>query len=129
MTQEKKLPQCFDAYEHGKHRRYKLLFAVNGGAFAVAKLLSDPEACEVLGGLSLWQLSVGMILFTILMVMDIFFFGQNMRSTLPRDAAEPNGMTVEVFGAAGKAVLILIGILICAGWFLAAHGGGAVKCG
>jgi hypothetical protein len=128
MTQEKQLPHCFDAYEHGKHRRYNLLFAVNGGAFAVTKLLTDPEACEVLGGLSLWQLSVGMILFTILMVIDIFFFGQNMRSTLPKDAADPKGKTVEVFGTPGQAVLILIGILICGGWFLAAYGGCAPKC-
>jgi hypothetical protein len=28
----------FRAYEDGKHRRYELLFAVNGGAFAIAKL-------------------------------------------------------------------------------------------
>ena len=128
MTQEKELPQCFGAYEAGKHRRYNLLFAVNGGAFAVAKLLSAPKACEVLGGLSLWQLSVGMILFTILMVIDIFFFGQNMRSTLPKDAVDPNGKTVAIFGTPGKAVLILIGILICGGWFLAAYGGGAPRC-
>jgi len=123
VTREKKLPECFTAYEDGKHRRYSLLFAVNGGAFAVAKLLSDPETRTVLGGLSLSQLSVGMILFTSLMVVDIFLFGQNMRSTLPKDAFDPNGKTVAVFATPGKGVLILIGVLICAGWFLAAYGG------
>ena len=33
--------ELFDTYEVGKHRRYSLLFAVNGGAFAVAKLLGQ----------------------------------------------------------------------------------------
>jgi len=101
---------------------------VNGGAFAVAKLLSDPKDCAVLGGLSLWHLSVGMILFTILMVIDIFLFGRNIRSTLPKDAFDPTGKTVELFGKSGKAVLILIGVLMCGGWFLAAYGGGAPTC-
>jgi len=128
MTHAKELPQSFNAYEDGKHRRYNLLFAVNGGAFAVAKLLSDPKDCAVLGGLSLWHLSVGMILFTILMVIDIFLFGRNIRSTLPKDAFDPTGKTVELFGKSGKAVLILIGVLMCGGWFLAAYGGGAPTC-
>jgi hypothetical protein len=35
--------EVFRAYEEGKHRRYNLLFAVNGGVFTVAKLFGDPE--------------------------------------------------------------------------------------
>jgi len=51
-----------------------------------------------------------MILFTIVMVMDIFMFGEKMRKTyLP-----------EAFGWQGKTVLVLLGFLVCAGWFLVA---------
>jgi len=124
MKEHKRLPEYFKDYEDGKHRRYTLLFAVNGGAFAIAKFFSEPKGCQLLGGLFLRHLSLGMILFTVLMVVDIFFFGQNMRSTLPKEAFEPNGETVPMFGTPGKAVLTLVGFLICAGWFLAALGPG-----
>jgi hypothetical protein len=40
---------------------------------------------------------------------DIFMFGTKMRKYVP-----------DAFGPQGKAVLTLLGILICAGWFLAA---------
>jgi hypothetical protein len=118
----KKLPECYKAYEDGKHRRYELLFAVNGGAFAVARFAADPKPGVVLGGLSLLWLSVGMVMFTAAMVVDIFFFGKLMRSTLPFDAFKPDGETVAVFGPPGKVVLIIIGVLICLGWLLAAFG-------
>lgn len=110
MSEEKKVPESFKAYEDGKHRRYSLLFAVNGGAFAVAKFFSDAKCANVLGSLTLRQLSFGMILFTIVMVLDIFMFGEKMRTKFSPDA----------FGWQGKAVLLLLGILICAGWFLVA---------
>jgi hypothetical protein len=106
--EERDVPESFKAYEDGKHRRYSLLFAVNGGAFAVAKLFSDPQNANVLGSLTLRELSLGMILFTIVMVVDIFMFGEKMRAKyLPDD-----------FGWQGKAVLLLLGVLICGGWFL-----------
>ena len=107
---DEKVLESFKLYEDGKHRRYSLLFAVNGGAFAVAKILIDKSADTILGHLSLRQLSFGMILFTIVMSLDIFMFGARMRKTYLPDA----------FGWQGKAVLALLGILICAGWFLAA---------
>lgn len=109
--EERDVPESFKAYEDGKHRRYSLLFAVNGGAFAVAKLFSDPQNANVLGSLTLRELSLGMILFTIVMVVDIFMFGEKMRTKyLPDD-----------FGWQGKAVLLLLGVLICGGWFLVAR--------
>jgi len=108
--EEKKVPESFKAYEDGKHRRYTLLFAVNGGAFAVAKLFADPYTANVLGSLTLRQLSGGMILFTIVMVLDIYMFGEKMRTQYLPDA----------FSWQGKTVLVLLGILICAGWFLVA---------
>ena len=71
-TTQLTLKEASDIYEDGKHRRYSLLFAVNGGAFAVAKLLTgEPgKSGVVLGGLTLQQLAFGMILFTaIILVM------------------------------------------------------------
>jgi len=109
---------AFALYEEGKHRRYGLLFSVNGGAFAVAKLLTGEPGKQVtgepgkqgivLGDLSLSQLALGMILFTAVMTWDIYVFGEKMRKNYP----------VDVFGPIGKIVLILLGLLLCAGWFL-----------
>ena len=67
----RKIPDSFKTYEDGKGRRYGLLFSVNGGAFAVAKLFPTDNICAVIGGLTLFELSVGMILFTVLMSVDI----------------------------------------------------------
>jgi hypothetical protein len=108
--EERIVPESFKSYEDGKHRRYNLLFAVNGGAFAIAKLFAEKNSSAVLGDLSLRRLAFGMSLFTIVMVADIFMFGQKMRATYLPDA----------FGWPGKIVLALLGILICAGWLLVA---------
>src|SRR4030095_16024516 len=109
-SEQKQVPDSFKYYEDGKHRRYSLLFAVNGGAFAIAKVFAEKNAGAVLGNLSLRHLSVGMILCTIVMVVDIFMFGEKMRKFyLPTAFSWP-----------GKIVLVLLGILICAGWFLVA---------
>ncbi len=111
MNDERKVPESFKTYEEGKHRRYTLLFAVNGGAFALAKFMADkdPSTASV-GGLKLAYLCYGMALFTVVMSMDIFMFGQKMRRFCLPDA----------FGWQGKVVLVLIGALICAGWVLVA---------
>ena len=108
MTDKMTIVDGFKLYEDGKHRRYELLFAVNGGALAIAKLFADEKVAAFLGNLTINQLAIGMILFTIVMVMDIFMFGEKMRVTYLPGA----------FGWQGKAVLILIGLLICIGWFL-----------
>lgn len=110
VTEPQEVPKSFQAYEDGKHRRYELLFAVNGGAFALAKLLADRTRRQAVGNLSLPHLSMGMILFTVLMVMDIFMFGHTMRTKYLPDQ----------FATVGKTVLVLLGLLICAGWFLVA---------
>ncbi len=110
MAEDKIVPDSFRTYEEGKHRRYSLLFAVNGGAFAVAKLFAEGKAVRVLANLTLRQLSVGMILFTVVMTLDIFMFGEKMRTTYSLDA----------FSWQGRTVLAVIGLLICAGWFLVA---------
>ena len=111
MNAEKTVPASFSTYEEGKHRRYQLLFTVNGGAFAVAKLFVGKDASMVLGSLTLRQLAIGMFLFTVVMSTDIFLFGKKMRDTYSLDA----------FHWQGKLVLILIGLIICAGWGLVAR--------
>jgi hypothetical protein len=111
-------PDIFRAYEDGKHRRYNLLFAVNGGAFAVTKLFTElqlkamapppaqaPEYFQILGNLHLWQLSLGMVWFNIIMILDIFTFGYNMRQ-----------LSKALFRWPGKLVLFVIGWLLAAGW-------------
>lgn len=107
--------EAFMLYENGKQRRYNLLFAVHGGAFTVTKVIRgvDQATPIILGGLTLLHLSVGMILFTLVMVVDIFVFGQTMRAKY----------VSEVFGLIGKLVLIGLGLLLCAGWYLAGFGG------
>lgn len=105
--------EAFKLYEDGKHRRYTLLFSVNGGAFAIAKLLLDPkpvqgEAAHAIGNLTLTELSLGMAAFTAIMVLDIYLFGEKMRKKLP-----------DAFSWQGKLVLLAIGLLICAGWLRA----------
>jgi hypothetical protein len=109
---------AYTLYEAGKKRRYDLLFAVNGGAFAIAKFLESggdkplaSSGYKVLGSLTLLHLVIGMILFTILMCFDIFKFGENIRDRYLYGA---------VFGRPGQIVLVLLGALICLGWLFAA---------
>lgn len=112
------IKDAYTLYEAGKKRRYELLFAVNGAAFVIAKLLTTSDnkilssaEYKVMGDLSLAHLALGMAIFTILMVWDIYAFGENMRDKyLP-------GI---VFGTQGQAVLISLGLLIVLGWFLVA---------
>lgn len=118
MDNVRKIPESFKEYEAGKSRRYSLLFTVNGGAFAVAKLFPAGNPCAFLGNLTLAQLSLGMIVFTALLTIDIFFFGQNMRKTVSKEAMGPNGDMLPMFATPGKVILLLIGLLICLGWLL-----------
>ena len=53
------IKDAYTLYEEGKKRRYGLLFAVNGGAFAIAQLLTNSENKEqVLGNLTLAHLAI-----------------------------------------------------------------------
>jgi len=105
-------PGVTKIYEDGKHRRYALLFAVNGGAFAVAKLLVDPDKIPaVAGNLRLEHLAVGMAAFTAVMGVDIDAFGRRMRK---REA--------DLYGRVGVSVLVSIGSLLIAGWMMVGFG-------
>lgn len=100
-------------YEDGKHRRYSLLFAVNGGSFAVAKLLAAPEDISqpLVGSLRLTHLALGMVLFTTLMVVDIDAFAGRMKRK-----------NVELYQNIGAFVLLAIGSLLVAGWMMVGFG-------
>jgi hypothetical protein len=99
-----------ELYEDGKHRRYSLLFAVNGGAFAIAKYSAgdlEETARTMIGGLTIERLSLGMALFSIVMVWDIYAFGSRMHK-----------INSNLFRLPGRVVLCLIGVLICVGWLI-----------
>jgi hypothetical protein len=114
--------EATEVYENGKHRRYELLFAVNGGAFAIIKVLGEHKPP---GKLQFAQIAVGMILFTAVMVYDIHTFGLKWRG-LANEIALANQIDkckrkhYEIFGRRGEVVLLVIGLLLCAGWALAA---------
>jgi hypothetical protein len=104
----------FTAYESGKHRRYGLLFAVNGGAFTLAKLSHEHAQEGWLGRLSLDDLALGMIAFTLIMVYDIVTFGIGMRDL----ARKPHwSLWTGIFSLIGLLVLFVLCLLICAGWY------------
>lgn len=100
-------------YIDGKMRRYGLLFSVNGGAFAIAKLMADDNTAKLLGRLSVKQLALGAIIFTIVMVVDIWLFGAMVRREFLGEMA---------FSKPGKIILLLLGTLLVTGWLLVASG-------
>jgi hypothetical protein len=127
-TTPSKLPREFDekrfkAYEDGKHRRYNLLFAVNGGAFAVAKLLGE-KGTAVAGNLTMSHLAVGMILFTAVMSFDIVTFGLKMREEWKTSVSDLQNVSIRegLFALPGWIVLGAIWLLISVGWLLVAIG-------
>jgi hypothetical protein len=114
-SDEKKLTGL-GTYIDGKMKRYSLLFSVNGGAFAIAKLMSGPDKAAnaiLLGRLRLWHLALGSILFTLLMVIDIYIWGHMMKTKFLSDLA---------FNAPGKCILGVLGALIIIAWVLVATG-------
>jgi hypothetical protein len=103
-------------YIDGKMKRYSLMFAVNGGAFAVAKLMTEADKAGntiLLGNLRLWHLALGAILFTVLLVIDIYLWGQMMKKKFLGDLA---------FNGPGKLILVFLGVLLVSAWLLVASG-------
>ncbi len=96
-------------YEDGKHRRYSLLFAVNGGAFAVAQLLKGTPEKEgvVLGGMTLWMLAGAIAFLSAVMCDDIYRFGVKYRT-----------WDGEVFQGPGQVVLALLCGFLVAAWLI-----------
>lgn len=90
-------------YEDGKHRRYTLLFSVNGGALVVGKLLVSGTSAEQLafGSLRIWMIGLAMAIFSAVMTYDIWQFGVRMRK-----------LDGDLFGNPGRIVLAMIGGLL-----------------
>ncbi len=95
-------------YMDGKMKRINLLFAVNGGAFAIVKL---GPGLDVLGDFTLSKLAVGATVFTILMWWDIWGWAQGMRRRFPNEG---------IFTKEGEFILKVLTGLLIAGWILAA---------
>jgi hypothetical protein len=83
-----------------------------GGAFAVGRFLLKPES-SVQPIPPIPYLADGAIIYAALMTLDIWLYGQMMRENFVGNAA---------FTAAGKALLVLLGLLLVGGWFLVAQG-------
>ena len=98
--------QVFADYEAGKRRRYELLFAVNGGAYALAIWLSGETRDQPIqiGGLAAHHIGMGMAAFMAIMCLDLFAFGLRFRA---------------YFGLPGKLVIVGLTSLLMAGWLLA----------
>lgn len=109
--------ELVEAYESGKHRRYTLFFAVNGGAFAVVQLLVEHGVVGT-RTLTVRQIAGGMILFTAIMCFDILAFGLRMRRQsllCHQQTSRWDGL----FALPGWIVLGSLWLLISIGWFLA----------
>ena len=107
MADEKNTLVALKTYTEGKMHRYKLLFAVNGGAFAVGQLILDEQP---VGALTLANLAVGAVLFTLLVHADIWAFATMMRNKFR--------LTGLAFEGPGRAILVMLCALVIAAWSL-----------
>jgi hypothetical protein len=111
--QKMTLNEVYKLYEDGKHRRYTLLFAVNGGAFAIVSFLLKGDAKQTALPLLTW-IGMVMALFSAVMTFDIDEFGKKLRGL---------GGSLDLFGGRGRAVLWLVGLALAAAWLAAAAAG------
>jgi hypothetical protein len=116
LEKDTEVLSALSTYIDGKMKRYSLMFAVNGGAFAIARLMADAAKAGntvLLGHLKLWHLAVGAIIFTVLMVVDIYLWAQMMKQNFLGDRA---------FNVPGKLILAFLGTLLISAWLLVATG-------
>ncbi len=111
MAGETQTLQALNTYLDGKIKRYNLMFAVNGGIFALAKLISVPAESNPLGRLKLIHLSIGAIAFTFIMWFDIWLWGALMRKEFLKKE--------DMFSWRGKVILSSLASLLIIGWLLA----------
>jgi hypothetical protein len=110
------------AYLEGKMKRYGLLFSVNGGAFAIIALVTQNgqgalnASSYFMGKLTLKDVAAWVIIFTALMIADIWRYGTGMRSF---EASSWFGGNPRVFTPFGQLIAFLIGILLVGAWSLA----------
>jgi hypothetical protein len=89
----------FPEYEAGKKRRYELLFAVNGGAFALGQFLLQNPQFEI----GRAEFAAALVVFNLAMFADIYAFGRR----------------ASFFKLVGKAVLFVLSWMLVAVWILA----------
>jgi hypothetical protein len=121
MTDTSGIAPNFKEYEEGKHRRYELLFKVNGAAFAIVSLVAENKAADfVYAVLGLRPLAWGMCAFCLIMGFDIFSFGWNMKQIYPRPGKvigkRFTPLCKGLFRPQGMLVLTVIIILLASGW-------------
>ena len=108
---KKDLLEKLTQYIEGKIKRYWLLFGVNGGAFVIAKFLHEKTGAFA-GQLTGREVAMGAILFTLVMTIDIWLWGWQMR--------RPEFAGKLAFTLHGRAIVLLIGSLVMSAWILAA---------
>lgn len=113
------LKEALDLYENGKHRRYTLLFAVNAATLAIAQLMN---ANKQMGGLTQKTLAVGMAVLTLVLIVDIWKFGQRSRTNPLFSDPPPAKPPLDLFSYVGQFVLGLVGLLITTGWLIVGYG-------
>jgi hypothetical protein len=109
MLTEAEKANTLKTYNDGKFSRLNLMFAVNGGAFAIAKLLFENNK-PLLGKITLPHVAFGAIIFTVVMIADTWHWSSMMKKHFLEDLA---------FSCFGKIALILLGLLIILAWALA----------
>jgi hypothetical protein len=118
-------------YLDGKMRRYSLLFAVNGGSFAILKLFSTDGGFELPGAITKEMIAAGAIVFTILMLADLWAYASGMRRlevcwvACEKVSARPD-VRVGSFTWRGRLILLGMSTLIVSGWTLAALQNGEI---
>jgi hypothetical protein len=108
--------ELYKVYQDGKIRRYNLLFAVNGGAFAILKFSVGPGGSSSSPEVLLPLLPWGMVIFSLAMFTDIWSFGRAMSKSPELEGT--------AFTPIGMIILSIITALLVTGWVLLALGKG-----
>jgi hypothetical protein len=108
----------FKLYEDGKKRRYDLLFAVNGGVFAIVNGVKALGAAN-LPGFALPRIAIAMTVLTGLFGYDIWQFGKRMREKATDDELL---IGKGIFAKPGRIVLCGICAVLMFSWLSALIG-------
>jgi hypothetical protein len=102
--------EIYKIYEDGKHRRYTLLFAVNGAAAAITGIIQKV-------GSDFKEIAFLLVAITIVLCFDISVFGQRIRLVA---GDQESGPWTGIFSLYGKVALGVTGALLAVGWLAAA---------
>lgn len=110
LTSDPDKVSALQTYNDGKFKRLNLMFAVNGGAFAIVKLMFENSNKPLLGKLTLFHVSLGAVVFTAVMIVDTWRWCDRMRKDFLPSLA---------FTVPGRFALALLGLIIVTAWALA----------